>query len=115
VGTQWTLVSIGDDAAVATDDGTVPSLQFDTATAASGSDACNLMQSGYTLTDDSLAFAGWTSTKKACTSPETVAQQGHYTQALAATASYHLSGDRLDLLDASGKVVLSFTRALIER
>ncbi|MCA0293746.1 MAG: META domain-containing protein [Actinobacteria bacterium] len=110
-GTRWTLTSIGGGPVFATADGDVPFVQFDSATSASGGDPCNLMQSGYAIAGDRIGFTGWRSTEMACGSRDVVVQQGRYGLALGAAASFRVTGNTLDLLDASGTVVLSFTRA----
>lgn len=113
VGTRWLAVTLDGDPVVATDSGEVPHLQVNAADA-TGGDPCNSMRSDYALDGTALRFVGWTATEMACGSQQVVAQQGRYARALAATASFRLSGDTLDLLSADGTVLASFTRTAFQ-
>jgi heat shock protein HslJ len=74
-------------------------------TRVSGSTGCNRFTGTFTQTGDSLRFSQIASTKMACPPPLNTQEQA-FLEALNATAAMHISGNTLELKDASGKVRL---------
>ena len=70
---------------------------------ASGSTGCNRFTGTFTQTGDSFRFSKMASTRMACP-PPLDAQERAFLEALNATAAVHISGNTLELKDASGKV-----------
>jgi heat shock protein HslJ len=73
-----------------------------------GSAGCNNYTAEYTLDGSALAIGPAATTLRACISEELSAQEAAYLSALAAVASYEISGETLTLLDAAGQTVLEF-------
>jgi heat shock protein HslJ len=107
-GSTWQLVSVADAGGVVT---TVPEGVEATATFAdgrvSGSGGCNNYSAAYTLDGDSLTILPGPMTMMACPEPQMTVEQ-QFMAALAATASYHIAGEELHLLNADGQVVATF-------
>jgi putative lipoprotein len=76
---------------------------------AGGTGGCNAYFSQAELDGDKLAFSSVAATRKACA--DTINQQEQaFFAALAATASWQVSGDDLTLFGADGKALLMFRR-----
>lgn len=103
-GTRWRLVALGDAPVVVADAARAPHLAFAAEGGRlSGSDGCNRMVGGYALDGARLSFPGIGATRMAC--PEGMEQAAAFARALHATAAHRVSGDLLELIDASGRVV----------
>ena len=103
-GTRWRLVALGEDPVRAADSARAAHLVLAAEGARlSGSDGCNRMVGGYALDGARLSFSGIGTTRMACA--EGMEEAAAFARALAATAGHRLAGDRLELLDASGRVV----------
>jgi heat shock protein HslJ len=76
-----------------------------------GNATCNRFFSSYTLEGDLLSIQPGGSTLMACPEEFMVQEQAFLT-ALPQVASYRVTGDQLELLDAEGDVVLSFSEAV---
>ena len=96
VGTEGELVPVGDDVlATATFvDGSV-----------AGSTGCNRYHARCRVDDDRLAVEAIAMTMMAC-DPERSAVERAFTAALESAVAFAIAGDRLDLADANGPVVL---------
>ena len=70
-----------------------------------GSTGCNRYHAPYRVDDDRLTIELIAMTMMAC-DPERSAVESAFTSALQAAATYAIAGDRLDLADANGRVVL---------
>jgi heat shock protein HslJ len=104
-GTQWSLVTLAGKPPLA---GTEPSAEF-TADEMSGSAGCNHYFGTYEVSGSDFAIGTVASTEMWCMDPEGVMDQEQaFLAALASVASYRLDGERLELLDAKGSVILAF-------
>jgi heat shock protein HslJ len=70
-----------------------------------GSTGCNRLTGAFEHHDDTLSFKGVAVTKMACPPPIST-QEAAFLQALGATQGLHITGDVLELKDASGKVLM---------
>jgi heat shock protein HslJ len=104
-GTQWVLVSLGEEPPLA---GTAPSAKF-SADEMSGSAGCNTYFATYTITGSEITLGDVASTEMWCMDPEGVMDQEQaFLAALASAASHRLAGANLELLDETGRVILTF-------
>ena len=98
-GSTWILISFD------TSTGTIPALAEESPTLTfgsegeqanriSGSGGCNRYFGSYTLTNDNFSISPLGSTRMAC-SPERMAQEDRFFQALSAVTHYEISGDAL--------------------
>jgi heat shock protein HslJ len=103
--TQWTLVTLAGEQPLT---GTAPSAEF-SADQISGSAGCNTYFGTYTVRDGELTISDVANTEMWCADPEGVMDQEQaFLAALRSAASYRLAGERLELLDAAGSVILAF-------
>jgi len=104
-GTQWVLVTLEGDPPLA---GTAPSAEF-SADQVSGSAGCNHYFGTYVVSGSDITISDVARTEMYCMDPEGVMDQEEtFVAALASATSYRLSGARLELLDATGSVILTF-------
>jgi heat shock protein HslJ len=110
VNTNWTLESfISGDAASSVIAGTRITAVFSDEGRLTGTAGCNQYFAAYTLDSSSLSISGVGSTKMYCTKPDGVMmQETTYLNALAAAKSYTLDKDRLTLLDANDRGILTY-------
>jgi len=96
LGSEGELVPVVEDlmATATFDDGSV-----------AGSTGCNRYHAQYRADGDRLAVEAIAMTMMAC-DPERSAVERAFTSALEAAAAFAIAGDRLDLADANGRVVL---------
>ena len=73
---------------------------------ASGFAGCNQFFAGYTLSGSALRFDRPGATLMACPA---LAQEQAYLNAITTTASWRVTGDRLQLIDGQGKAQAEFT------
>ena len=112
VGTLWQLTAYNNGR------GGVTSLLADTEITAtfdadqrlSGSAGCNTYQATYETMDHSLSIGPALSTRKAC-EESILTQELAYLNALQATATYSIQGDRLELKSADGSTQAIFVAA----
>ncbi|HEY4011097.1 MAG TPA: META domain-containing protein [Acidobacteriaceae bacterium] len=107
--THWKLISVGDTKIPAT---TVrePFLELDPAThRMSGTGGCNQFTGSYELEGDHLRFSQTAATRMACAGG--MDTDDALLKALDNTREWKVSGHRLSLLDADGRVVARFTAA----
>lgn len=105
-GTDWTLIELDGRPPI---EGREATIRFEKATV-EGSTGCNRYGGSYVVASDGgLALTGLFATEMACIEPQGImAQEAAYRAALAAVAAYRVEGDRLDLLDKGGGVMLAF-------
>ena len=77
----------------------------------SGFAGCNRMMSGYELDGEALKFTGMATTRMACID---VTPEEQLLRALGATTRWKVSGNTLELSDASGTVRTRWTVTMIE-
>ena len=87
------------------------SLSFEAGQRAGGNSGCNSYGGSYTVAGNTLTISEINSTMRACAEQALNDQEAEYYQALQAVAAYELANDQLTLKDASGAVLLIFTRA----
>ena len=108
VGTYWKAVAVDGTPAIPLPEKREAHLVFAAeGNRVSGSTGCNRVTGTFTQTGDSFRFSPMASTKMACP-PNLDAQEGAFLQALSAIATMQISGDTLELKDATGKVRLRF-------
>lgn len=76
----------------------------------SGSAGCNSYFAKYTQEGSSLNFGLIGSTKMYCTNPSVMDQETTYFSSLKATNKFKIDGNKLILMDADGKVLLTFSK-----
>lgn len=105
-GTMWQLNSLNGEPPIAD---TEITLQF-SETDATGVSGCNQYGGPYTLEGSQLSFGEIASTMMACLEPEGVMDQEQaYLGALQTVESARVANGQLELLDASGSLVLAYT------
>jgi heat shock protein HslJ len=103
--TQWVLVMLGEEPPLT---GTAPSAEF-SADQISGSAGCNTYFGTYTVSGSEFSIGDVANTEMWCSDPEGVMDQEQaFLAALASAASHRLAGVQLELLDATGSVILTF-------
>ena len=109
--TQWVLVTLGEESPLPD---RAPSAEF-TADQISGSTGCNTYFGAYEASGDELSIGAVAVTETWCMEPEGVMDQEQaFLDALASVTSYRLAGERLELLDGTGGVVLGFEPQVAE-
>lgn len=112
-GSRWRVTAIHEDArgvlAPVLPEATV-TLAFADDGRASGSAGCNRYTTGYAAEGSRLAFRGGATTRMACPGVEIMGQEQAFLKALERVAAARRTGDRLELLDASGRPVLALAR-----
>lgn len=104
-GTQWVLVTLEGEPPLT---GTAPSAEF-SVDQISGSAGCNHYFGTYAVSGSNITISDLESTEMYCMEPEGVMDQEQaFLAALASVAGYRLAGARLELLDATGSVILAF-------
>jgi heat shock protein HslJ len=104
-GTQWVLVTLEGEPLLT---GTAPSAEF-SADQIRGSAGCNQYFGTYAVSGSDITISDVGRTEMYCMDPEGVMDQEQaFLAALASAASYRLAGARLELLDATGSVILAF-------
>ena len=104
--TIWTATSIGGTAPAPRSSAT---LSISSDLRAGGNGSCNSWFAQARLDGDKLAFGAIGATQKACVQSINL-QEKAYFDALAATATWQVSGDILTLYGADGKALLTFGR-----
>ncbi len=106
-GTYWKLVSLEGEPIQVADRKREPHLIFATEEQrVSGSGGCNRVTGGFDLGGDKLRLRQMAGTMMAC--PAGMDQESRFLQSLSKVERYHISGDHLELLDASGTVLVRF-------
>jgi heat shock protein HslJ len=104
-GTQWVLVALEGEPPLR---GKAPSAEF-SGDQISGSAGCNHYFGTYAVSGDDITISDVARTEMYCMDPEGVMDQEEaFVAALTSAASYRLAGARLELLDATGSVILAF-------
>jgi putative lipoprotein len=75
-----------------------------------GDTGCNMYSGPYSTAGSSLTFGPLITTRRACLSDAANAQEQQFLNALQATTTFELMGDRLTLRDASGATQLTMAR-----
>ncbi|UXZ55090.1 META domain-containing protein [Halomonas sp. 7T] len=97
--TYWKLLSVGEHAAVTTDQASEAHLVLHTEESRlAGSTGCNRLMGQYERDDDRLSFGQLATTRMACPS-EAMMQEQHVLEALNETARWQIEGKTLTLID----------------
>lgn len=104
--TTWTATSINGAAPVPRTNAT---LSISSDLRAGGNGSCNSWFAQAQLDGDKLSFGAVGATQKGCTQSVNLQEQAYFA-ALAATATWQVSGDTLTLYGADGKALLVFGR-----
>jgi heat shock protein HslJ len=110
---SWTVTAVlRDRALVAALDGTSPSIEFDADGRVFGSAGCNRFTAGYESDHHrELRINAAASTRMFCTEPPGVMEQeAAFLDALARAAQFRREAESLQLLDASGAVLVACTQ-----
>lgn len=106
-GTSWVVTTIKGTATIADHQ---PTLRF-TASEVSGSGGCNQFAGGYTQTGAGVSFSPVAMTAMACSPDAVMTQETDFSNALALVAKLTGTSESVDLMDASGQVVLTLATA----
>ena len=106
-GTRWSLVSIGGSPVLASES---TSMQFEKGRL-SGSDGCNRYTTSYTASATSLTIGtNIAGTRMAC-KPDVMEEAKTFIEILGRTTGYRRDGERMLLLDSSGRPTAAFRKA----
>ncbi len=110
---EWEVTGLlRDDASVSPLAGTVLTARFAEDGSLSGSSGCNTYTTSFTVEKGSIEIEPPAGTKKACAEPDGVMEQeAAYLAALPTAVSFRLAGSVLELIDAGGKRLVTYTRA----
>lgn len=108
-GTHWKLSTLNGKAPIAA--GTPVVLNFDPNNQISGNSGCNSYGGDYTANGSALSFSKVFSTLMACAEQSVNDQEAAFHQALSKVATFEISNGQLNLKEASGTVLLSFSKA----
>jgi putative lipoprotein len=113
-GVEWmvTLINAGKDGYVKPAAGTTVSFSFRGDGAVVGNSGCNLFKAPYRRDGERLVIEQAVATRKACKELNVMARERSVLDALAATATWTLRGELLDLVLANGERSLSAERAV---
>jgi copper homeostasis protein (lipoprotein) len=104
-GTQWTVVQLGGQAVTDEEGARAPSLSFDEAAGSiAGFTGCNRLVGAYKADGTTLAFGKLAATRMAC--PGASILELTFTDALKEVARWNILGDRLELYDAGGALLV---------
>lgn len=76
----------------------------------SGSSGCNNYFAKYTTQGSSITFGLIGATKMHCTVPSIMEQESTYLTLIESTKTYKVEGNKLKLMDNSGKVIFTFSK-----
>lgn len=105
-GTYWRAIELAGKSTPAQDPKREAHLIFQPGGRVAGSDGCNRISGGYQRQDDALSFGPIAGTRMAC--PDSAEIEGAFQAALKGTTRFRITGDRLELLDASGARTAAF-------
>jgi len=112
VGTQWQLESFGPPAAeMLVVEGSMITLEFETAEQAVGSGGCNSYGGDYTVQGDTISFGQIVSTEIACLDQAVTEQEQRYFEALQTAGSFAQTAEQLTISYNNGQSVLNFVPA----
>ena len=105
--TYWKLTSLGDKPVTVADSQREPHIVLaPDSKQLSGSGGCNRMFGTYELNGDAISFSGVGATKMACMDGMDI--ETSFFAALPKVAKWQISGQHLELRDASGSIVARF-------
>ena len=104
-GSSWILTHISSMPVL---DGTHPTLSLRDGQA-SGNGSCNSFGGEYILKGERLTFGPLMSTLMACDPVEVMEQEQAFLSALGSATQYNIKDDQLNIINADGNVVLTFS------
>jgi len=105
--TYWKLITLRGQPVAVSERGREPHLVLQAAQhRVAGSGGCNRLAGGYTLAGDRITFGRLAGTMMACADGMT--QERDFLDALAAVARWRIDGQRLELVDERGDVLVRF-------
>ena len=108
--TEWTLVRLGEQPVTTGNQQRSPNLKLSSADKrVSGSGGCNRFTGSYTLEGDRLKFGQLAGTMMACL--QGMEQEQAFYKALGNVVGWRITEQRLQIVDASGKLLAEFARA----
>ena len=109
--TAWELTSLAGSDLLA---GTAITIKF-AADQVSGSAGCNTYGGSYEVSGDRLDLPDLYATEMGCLEPAGILEQeSAYLTALRSAAGYQIDGDRLEILDETGKEILVYFASSLE-
>lgn len=82
----------------------------------SGFSGCNMFSGQANIEDKNLTVQHLASTRKACKSPENIMQiEFSFLKALESSSAYRIIDNSLEIIDSSGKTILTFKPELLKR
>jgi heat shock protein HslJ len=105
-GTYWRAIELAGTPTPIQDPKLETHLQFQAKGRISGSDGCNRINGTYRAKDDQIKFGGLAATRMGCLKPS--GTEGPYRGALKSASRFAISGDRLELFDATGTRLAAF-------
>lgn len=110
--TYWKVMGIGDDTVTVAEGQREPHFVLRLSSHQVGGYAgCNTILGKYELKGDELSFPGVASTMMAC--PQGMDTEKKFLDVLRAVSRWRIAGERLELLDGSGRVLARFERRLM--
>jgi len=110
-GRVWQVAEVDGAPVVLAKGGRLPTIEFQRVDAVSGNAngfaGCNTFQGGFKAANGSIHLGPFAVTRKACPGMDTV--EAAYLGAMARARTFRVGASSLELLDADGKVVLSYT------
>jgi putative lipoprotein len=106
-GTHWTAIELAGKPVPKPEENRDAHLVFQAGGRVSGSDGCNRVMGSYELKGDAVKFGQMAGTQMACMN--TGESERAFRDALKGAARLTITGDRLELFDATGKKVAAFT------
>jgi putative lipoprotein len=106
-GTYWKAIELAGQATPTQDAKREAHLLFQAGGRLAGSDGCNRIAGSYDLKGNVVEFGQVASTQMACINTEDIARA--FGEALKSATRLTIAGDRLELMDATGKRLASFT------
>ncbi|HYN09836.1 MAG TPA: YbaY family lipoprotein [Vicinamibacterales bacterium] len=104
--TYWKAIEIAGKPVPAQSANREAHLSFQPGGRVTGSDGCNKVAGTYTVKADAVTFGQMVGTQMACT--DSAGIERAFQAALRSTTRWRIAGDRLELLDAAGKVLAAF-------
>ena len=104
--TYWKLTALGNTPVNVAESAREPHIILQADSKMNGSGGCNRMFGSYTVSGDALSFSGVGATKMACQDGMDV--ETAFLPSLQRVAKYRITGQHLELLDASGALVARF-------
>ena len=115
-GTRWVATSInnGTGGAQSVVAGSTVTALFAATGTVAGSGGCNEYNGSYTVTGTNLTFGPLVTTRKACAEAAVSDQEARYFAALEKVKTFAFNGDKLELRDAGGALLVSYQPTLAQ-